>query len=180
MSKWSHITFEPPLKSYFLMGCDGSIMWAGAENVVVQLLVDDGFNLENAREAVLYARSYLGGWIELNKFRRSQEFTMESMGSVVDTAVMRCAVSEADIDRLIRGGPEFAAVEEVDAGDIERLSGEVANALVSLQGTFRTVRGKLMRDAPRMSAEDLIENLHFLNSLLNFIKVLTVYLSRRG
>jgi hypothetical protein len=172
MENFVEISFEPEIKSYFLRDMEGGIHWAGAESAVFKLLVEDGFVPEDAREALLYARSTLGQWIDLAKFKRTFK-VLESKGFA---GFERRGITDADIERVIKAGPEFKGERSREA--LTRLVTDVSTVIGGINSTWSRVSRSLIERVPRMAEEELSEYVDLVNSIVDFLSAVNRYVGR--
>jgi hypothetical protein len=172
MGNFVEISFEPEVKSYFLRDSEGGIHWAGAESAVFKMLVEDGFIPEDAREALLYARSSLGQWIDLGKFRKDFKI-LQSKGLL---GFERRGITDADIERIVKAGPEFRGEKGREA--LTRLVTDVSTVIGAINSAWSRVSRSLVERIPRMTEEELSEFVDLVNSLVDFFAAVNRYIGR--
>lgn len=170
------IVFEPTYKSYFFTDDGGRLVFGGAEGIAFKILIGDGFVPEDAREAILYARSSLGNWIKLDKFRRELKGTT-TLGTK-DYSMMRRAFTERDIEDIIKKGPEFRGEKNVEAG--KKAIRDIQTVLGAINNGWKRIMVRIEDELDEMDADEVADYVDLLNSLVEFLTALNKYISRFG
>lgn len=166
--KFKEIIFEPPYKSFFLVDEEGKLVFAGSDEIAYRMLVESGFNPEDAREAVLYARSTLGQWISLDKFRPERKTVYTRAGMYVK------AITADEIRNLVRRGPDFRGEKNADA--LRGLLRDIDTVVGAIRSTWTNSKRRIEAAIPRMNAEEISDFVDLLNGTLDFLTAVNRYL----
>lgn len=164
---YKEILFEPPYKSFFLINHEGKIIFAGSDEMAYRILIEDGFLPEDAREAVLYARSTLGSWVSLDKFRRGGE-------TYVKAGMYIRGITEAEIRDMVKRGPDFKGEKNKDA--LRGLLRDVDAVIGAIRSSWNNARRGIEAMIPRLKDEEVPEYVDLINGLVDFLTALNRFL----